>query len=97
MIQSSFNQKNQLQSTNNRSSDGSCEPPYQELAFLFPAGALGVGVPVGLGCHADQLPLCRVGLRPDLQRPHHLLLLPLLPVLLDQTPLGHALRIVQHH
>lgn len=70
---------------------------YQELAFLFPAGALGVGVPVGLGHHPDELPLCGVWLRPRLQRPHHFLPLPSLSILLDQSPLGHALRLVQHH
>lgn len=70
---------------------------HQELALLLPAGALGVGVPVGLGHHADEVPLRRVGLRPRLQRAHHLLLLPPLPVLLDETPLGHSLRLVQHH
>lgn len=70
---------------------------HQELALLLPAGALGVGVPVGLRGLSDELPLGAVRLRPRLQRPDHLLPLPFLPVLLDQTPLGHALRIVQHH
>lgn len=70
---------------------------YQELALLFPAGTLGVGVPVGLSHHLDEVPLCRVRLRPGLQRPHHLLPLPPLSVLLDQTTLGDALWLVQHH
>lgn len=39
---------------------------YQEFALLFPAGALGVGVPVGFGHHPDQLPLCGVWLWPRL-------------------------------
>lgn len=70
---------------------------YQKLALLFPAGALGVGVSVGVGYHPDQLPLRTVRLRPHLQRPHHLLPLPFFSILLDETALGNALWLVQHH
>ena len=71
--------------------------PHQKLPTLLPLGALGVGVSVGLGHQVDELPLRVRGLRPGLKRPYQLVLLTLLAVLLDQTPLGHAFTVVQHH
>lgn len=73
------------------------ENAHQKFALLFPGGALGVGVSVGFGHHPDQLPLCRVRFGPGLQHADHFLLLPSLPVLLDQTALGYTLRVIQHH
>lgn len=70
---------------------------YQELALLFPVGALSVGVSVGLGHRLDQLPLVPGGLRTVLEGFHHLLLLASLPVLLDKAPFSHPLGFVQHH
>lgn len=70
---------------------------YQELPLLFPVVALCVGGHVGLGHHADQVPLLLGGLQPV---PHRLLqLLPTapLPVLLDEFALGQPLAVVQHH
>lgn len=70
---------------------------YQELPLLFPVVALCVGGHVGLGHHADEVPLLLGGLQ---SVPHRLLqLLPTapLPVLLDELPLGQPLAVVQHH
>lgn len=71
--------------------------PYQELPLLLPVAALGVGGHMGLSDGLDELPLlvCGLWLVPDgsLQ----LLPPPLLPVLLDQLPLGQALAVVQDH
>lgn len=70
---------------------------HQELALLLPVVALCVGGRVGLGHHADELPLLLAGLHP---LPRRLLLLlppPPLTVLLDQLPLGQPLVVVQHH
>ena len=71
--------------------------PHQEFPLLLPVAALRVGAAVRLGHHVDQLPLLCAGAGPVLQGFDHLLLAPPLPVLLDQLPLGYALRVVQHH
>lgn len=70
---------------------------YQELPLLFPVVALCVGGHMGLGHHADEVPLLLGGLQ---SVPHRLLqLLPTapLPVLLDEFALGQPLAVVQHH
>lgn len=78
-------------------SRGGSRRAHQELALLLPVVALCVGGRVGLGHHADELPLLLAGLH---SLPHRLLqLLPAAPlaVLLDQLPLGQPLVVVQHH
>lgn len=70
---------------------------YQELPLLFPVVALCVRGHMGLGHHADEVPLLLGGLQ---SVPHRLLqLLPAapLPVLLDELALGQPLAVVQHH
>lgn len=70
---------------------------YQEFTFLFPLRALSVGVPVGLRHMADQVPLGPSGFWTGLEGFYYLLLFALFPVLLNQAPFSHPLRVVQHH
>lgn len=74
-----------------------CISSYQEFALLFPLGALSIGVSVGLRHQLDQLPLVPRGLWTVLESFHHFLLLASLPVLLNEAPFSHPLRVVQHH
>lgn len=70
---------------------------YQELPLLFPVVALCVCGHMGLGHHADEVPLVLGGLQPVPHRLLQLLTPAPLPVLLDQLALGQPLAVVQHH
>lgn len=76
---------------------GGVEISYQELPLLFPVVALCVRGHMGLGHHADQVPLLLGGLQSVPHCPLQLLPTAPLPVLLDQLPLGQPLAVVQHH
>ena len=54
-------------------------------------------MPVGLRHQVDHLPLAVSGLWTVLEGFHHFLFLASLPVLFNQTPFSHPLRVIQHH
>lgn len=67
---------------------------YQELPLLLPVAALGVGGHVGLGDGLDELPFLVSGLWLVPHGSLQLLPPPLLPVLLNELPLGQTLAVV---